>query len=55
MVRLYADAEHAALAHRIPATRDISNLRRGQDQILIAHDLRHSGRDFRDDSSLDLL
>lgn len=37
MIRLYSDAEHAALAHCIPAPRHIPDLRRRHNQVLIAH------------------
>lgn len=54
MVWLDSDAQYASLAHRIPATRDIPNLCRGQDQILIAHDLGHGSGNLRNDGALDL-
>ena len=39
MVRLHADAEHAALAQRIAAARHIADLARREDQVLVAHQL----------------
>ncbi len=49
MVRLRSDSQHTALPHRVPAACDVSNLRGGQDQILIAHDFRHRRCDLRND------
>ena len=47
MVGLDADAEDAALAHRVAAARDVANAAGGQHQILVAHQLgnrrRHLG------------
>ena len=40
VVGLDADAEHAALAHRVAAARDVADLARGEDQVLVAHQLR---------------
>ena len=49
MVWLQANAENAALAHGVPATRDVANLGCRKHQILVAHQLRdgcrHLGRD----------
>ena len=51
MVRLRSNSQHAALAHRISAACDVSNLRGGQDQVLVAHDFRHCRCDLRNDSA----
>ena len=40
VVRLHADAEHAALAQRVAAACHDADLARGQHQILVAHQLR---------------
>ena len=53
MVWLAADTEHSPLAHRIPASRDVPNFRRSEDQILIAHNLGQCRRDFGNDRVLD--
>ena len=49
MVRLQPHAQHAALAHRVAAARDVANLRRRQHQVLVAHQLGHGGGDLRRD------
>ena len=54
MIRLDADAEDAALAHRVAATGDVADSGGGEDQILVAHDFRGSGRDFGNDGALKL-
>ena len=52
MIRLHPNAQNAALAHGVAATRDVANARRGQHQILVAHNLRHGCGDFRNDGAL---
>src|SRR5579862_606744 len=52
MIRLHANAEHSALAHGISAARHIANFRCGEDQILVAHDLRERGSDFWNNRAL---
>ena len=47
MVRLHANAKHAALAHRVAAARDVANFGGGENQILVAHDLGQRPRRFR--------
>ena len=46
------ECEHSALAKRVAAAGDVADFGRSQDQILIAHDLRNSSCDFRDDGVL---
>ena len=55
VVRLYADAQHAELAHRVPAARDVADLGAGQHQILVAHNFGGRRRYFRSDRPLQLL
>ncbi len=52
MIRLDANAEDAALAHRIAAARDVADARGGEDEILVAHDFCGGGRDFGDQRAL---
>ena len=52
MVRLHADAEHAALAQRVAAARDVADLAGGQDQVLVAHQLGDRRGDLRRDRPL---
>ena len=52
MIRLNADAQHSALAHRVPAPRHIPDLGRGQHQIFVAHDLGDGRCYFRGDGPL---
>ena len=42
VIRLHADAEDAALAHRVAAARDVADLARRQHEILVAHQLGRS-------------
>ena len=49
VVRLDADAEDPALAHRVAATGHDPDLARGQHQILVAYQLRRGRRDLRRD------
>ena len=42
VIRLHADAEDAALAHRVAAARDVADLARRQHEVLVAHQLGHS-------------
>ena len=53
MIRLHANPQHAALAHGVAAARHVANPRRGQHQILVAHNFRHGGGDFGNDGALD--
>ncbi len=55
MIRLDADAENAALAHRVAAAGDIADFRRGEDEILVAHDFGDGGGDFGNDGALELV
>jgi hypothetical protein len=54
VIRLNSNAQHAALAHCVPATRHISNLRSSKDQVLVAHDLGNGRRDFGENGPLKL-
>ena len=51
MIRLQAHGQHARFAERVAATRDVTNLRSRQHQVLVAHQLgrrgRHLGRNAR--------
>ena len=47
MVRLDADAQHPALAHRVAAAGHDPDLARGQHQVLVAHQLGRRRRDLR--------
>ncbi len=49
MIRLHADAQHAALAHGIAAARDVADLCGGEHQVLVAHDFRGGRGHFRND------
>src|SRR5208282_2953179 len=55
MIRLDADSEHAELAHGVAAARDVADFGRGENEVLVAHDLRDGGRDFGNDGPLKLL
>ncbi len=52
VVRLHADAEHAALAHRVAAPRHVANLRGGVDEVLVPHQLRDRRGDLGRDRPL---
>ncbi len=47
VVRLDPDAQHPALAHRVAAAGDDPHLARGQDEVLVAHQLGRRRHDLR--------
>jgi hypothetical protein len=49
VIRLHAHGEDAALAERIAAAGDVPDLAGDKDQVLVAHQLRSRGGDFRRD------
>src|SRR3974390_725531 len=53
MVWLQTDAKNAALSHSIPATRNRTDLRRSQHQVLVTHQFRNCRRHFRRDAPLE--
>ena len=53
VIRLDADAQDAAPAHRVAATGYYPDLARGQDQVLVAHQLGRRRYHFRSQSGLD--
>ncbi len=54
MIWLGANAQHPTLAHGIPALRYVADLRCGQYQIFVAHDLGHCRDNFGCESPLEL-
>ncbi len=55
MIGLHTNAQHAALAHGVAATRHVANSRSRQHQIFVAHDFRYGRGYFRNDGALDVL
>src|SRR6267378_510094 len=54
MIGLDANAQHSALAYGIPAARYVPDLRRGQNQIFVAHDLGHGRDNFGSERPMEL-